>query len=150
MNHIQGCAPVLEHGFYSEGITLGEKTFTTGGATGSGENVTVICCQGRIVYGPDSSLLSEKVSRLFPHPRQIVLDLSLVEMIDGTGLGELVAIWMHAKANNRIVKLAAPRRRIRKMLELTHLNSVFQVYPTLGDALDSFTLEPFKDRAVAR
>jgi anti-sigma B factor antagonist len=150
MNHIQGCAPVLEHGVYRDGITLGERTFTTGGATGSGENVTVICCQGRIVYGGDSSLLSEKVARLFPHTRQIVLDLSLVEIIDGTGLGELVSILTQAKANNRIVKLAAPKRRIREILELTKLNSIFQIYPTLGDALESFTLERFRDRAVAR
>ncbi len=150
MNHIQGCAPVLEHGVYPEGITLGERTFTTGGAIGSGENVTVICCQGRIVYGRDSSLLSERVTRLFPHTRQIVLDLSQVEIIDGTGLGELVAIWMQAKADNRTVKLAAPKRRIRKVLELTHLNSVFQIYPSLEDALDSFAPDSFKDRALAR
>lgn len=143
MNQLQGCAPVLEHGVYhEENIKLGERSL---GAVGSGGNVTVICCQGRLVYGQGSSLLSEKVAKIFPHTRQIVLDLSQVKMIDGTGLGELVSIWMQAKASNRTVKLAAPPRRIRKIFELTNLTSVFQIYPTLEDALNSFA-----DGAAAR
>ena len=98
------------------------------------ENVTVICCKGRIAYGSEAAALSGEVAELARQTRQLVIDLSGVEMIDAAGLGALVSVALTAQASQRSVKLAAPGNLIRQLLELTKLTSVFEVHPTLDAA----------------
>ncbi|MBZ5705726.1 MAG: STAS domain-containing protein [Acidobacteriia bacterium] len=98
------------------------------------DGVTIVYCRGRIAYGEEAAALSETVAELLPHSRHVVLELSAVEMIDSAGLGELVLILMWARASQCSIKLAAPPRHIRSVLELTNLHSVFEIYPTLNDA----------------
>ncbi len=105
---------------------------------GTIEDVTVILCKGRIAYRDEAVALSEKVAELLPGARQLVLELSAVEMIDGAGLGELVVIHRWARASNCPIKLAGPTNRILELLELTNLVSVFEIYPTLEDAILAF------------
>ena len=99
------------------------------------DDVTVIHCRGRIAYRDEAVALSNKVAELLPGSRQIVLELSGVEMIDSAGLGELVVILMWAQANRCSIKLAAPRNNIREMLQLTNLASVFDIHPTVDAAV---------------
>ncbi len=102
------------------------------------EDITVVHCRGRIVYRDEAAALSDKVAGLLPRTRRLVLELSAVDMIDGAGLGELAVILMWAQAGGCSVKLAAPSDRIRKLLVLTNLTSVLEIYPTLDDAILSF------------
>jgi anti-sigma B factor antagonist len=83
--------------------------------------------------------LSDEIERLLPQTRQIVIDISGVEMIDAAGLGELVSVAVTAQASQGAIKLAAPSDLIRQLLELTHLISVFEVYPTLDSATLAFS-----------
>jgi anti-sigma B factor antagonist len=99
------------------------------------EDATVVHCKGRIVYCHEAAALSGQVAGLLPHTRQLVLELSEVQMIDGAGLGELVVILMGAQASGCSIKLAGPSDHIRELLELTYLNSVFEIYPSLEDAI---------------
>ena len=102
------------------------------------QNGTVVYCRGRIVYREEATALSRKVSALLPRSRGLVLDLGGVEMIDSTGLGELVLLHMRAQAAGCEVKLAGAREHIRQLLELTNLASVFEIYPSAEQALESF------------
>lgn len=104
-------------------------------------NAAVLSFEGRIVFGSRAASFADKIARAFPGACWIVLDLSRVEMIDGTGLGELVVAWMWAQAHGCAVKLAAPTRRIRQILELTRMTSVFEVYPSVEEALRAFSAE---------
>jgi anti-sigma B factor antagonist len=99
------------------------------------DDVTVIHCQGRIAYRKEAVALSDKVAELLPEARQIVLELSGVEMIDSAGLGELVVILMWAQASRRSIKLAAPPNNVRELLQLTNLASVFEIHPTVDEAV---------------
>ncbi|MBZ5598920.1 MAG: STAS domain-containing protein [Acidobacteriia bacterium] len=98
------------------------------------DGVTVVYCRGRLAYREEATALSEAVAELLLHSRHVVLELSAVEMIDSACLGELVVILMWARASRCSIKLAAPPRHIRALLELTNLDSVFEIYPTLDDA----------------
>jgi len=98
------------------------------------EDVTVICCKGRIAYGIEAAALSGEIAELAPHTRRAVIDLSGVEMIDAAGLGALISVALTAQASQCSVKLAAPSNFIRQLLELTKLTSVFEVHPTLEAA----------------
>jgi len=98
------------------------------------EDVTVICCKGRIAYGAEAAALSGEFSELAPQTRRVVIDLSSVEMIDAAGLGALICVALTAQASQCSVTLAAPGNLIRELLELTMLTSVFEVHPTLDAA----------------
>jgi anti-sigma B factor antagonist len=98
------------------------------------EDVTVICCKGRIAYGIEAAALSGEIAELAPQTRRVVIDLSGVEMIDAAGLGALISVALAAQASQCSIKLAAPSNLIRELLELTKLTSVFELYPTLDAA----------------
>jgi len=98
------------------------------------EDVTVICCKGRIAYGIEAAALSGEIAELASQTRRVVIDLSGVEMIDAAGLGALISVGLAAQASQCSVKLAAPGNLIRQLLELTKLTSVFELYPTLDAA----------------
>ena len=99
------------------------------------EDVTVICCKGRIAYGAEAAALSGEFAELAPQTRRVVIDLSGVELIDAAGLGALISVALTAQASQCSVTLAAPGNLIRKLLELTKLTSVFELYPTLDVAV---------------
>jgi len=98
------------------------------------EDMTVICCKGRIAYGIAASALSDGIVELAPRTSRVVIDLSGVDMIDAAGLGALISVALRAQATQCSVKLAAPGNLIRQLLELTQLTSVFEVHPTLDAA----------------
>lgn len=99
------------------------------------EDVVVVGCKGRVVYGDEAAILSHRVLRLLPHTRQLILELSQVETIDGAGLGKLVDLFTHAQSSGCAMKLAAPRKYVRELLELTKLASIIEMHGTLDDAI---------------
>jgi anti-sigma B factor antagonist len=99
------------------------------------EDVIVVTCTGRVVYGYEAATLSGRVAEILPRARLIVLELSQVEIIDGAGLGELVILLRLARRSGCSMKLAAPSQRVREMLELTNLHTVFEIHSTLDEAM---------------
>ncbi|HZR57447.1 MAG TPA: STAS domain-containing protein [Terriglobales bacterium] len=101
-------------------------------------DVVVVYCKGRIVYRDEATALSDRIAQLLPDARKLILDLSCVEMIDSAGLGELVVLYIWAQAKGSSIKLAAPDKRVRHLLELTNLASVFPIHSTLDEAMHSW------------
>jgi anti-sigma B factor antagonist len=98
-----------------------------------GPAVAIIHCKGRLVFR-EENCFSAKVLEVLSRTKQVVIDLSDVEMVDGFGLGELVTVQNLASARGCTVKLAAPSRLVYSLLKLTKLNSLFEIYPTLSEA----------------
>ena len=101
----------------------------------SNDDVIVMACRGRVVFGADVAALSNRVPELLAGARLLVLDLSQVDNIDGAGLGELLSLLERARAHGCAMKLAAPGKRVLELLQLTNLHTVFEIHPTLEDAL---------------
>lgn len=101
------------------------------------QGITVIRCQGRISYREEAAELSQKVAKSLRLSRHLLLELSGVELIDSAGLGELVMILLWVQASGVSLRLAAPRPNVRELLELTNLSSVFEIYPTVIDAIST-------------
>jgi len=113
------------------------------------EDVTVLYCKGRFTYRDEATAFSEKIAELLPNVRQVVVDLSGLEVIDSAGLGELVVVHMWVRASGCSLKLAGANPRVRELFELTNLLSVFDVYPTLHDALLSFQQQSAQPKTAA-
>jgi anti-anti-sigma factor len=100
-------------------------------------DVIIVHCEGRIVYRDEAAALTRVVTEALQHTREVVLDLEGVQRIDSAGLGELVLIRRAAESNGNILKLAGPNARVRHMLELTNLSSIFEIYDSLVEALEA-------------
>jgi anti-sigma B factor antagonist len=70
-------------------------------------------------------------------PDLIVLDLSRVDFIDSSGLGAIVAAMKHIGADRKLA-LAGLTPTVQRVFQLTRMDSVFSVFPTLDGALAEF------------
>jgi anti-sigma B factor antagonist len=97
--------------------------------------MAVVYCKGRLVYREEAAALSARVAEVLSCVRHVVLDLSGVEAIDSAGVGELVAVLNQANARGNAVRLVAPTQRVYSLLKLFNLTSLFEIHPTLGEAV---------------
>jgi anti-sigma B factor antagonist len=102
------------------------------------DGVTIVDCQGRIVFGDESALLRETVKKLLTETRQIVLNLGGVNYIDSGGLGTLVSLYTSARSSGGSVKLANLTQRVGDLLQVTKLLTVFEVFDGEAKAVQSF------------
>lgn len=101
------------------------------------KGVVVLHCKGRMAYREDAAALMEKVAELLPKTQQLVLEISGVDRIDRTALGEFAVILMWARAAHCSVRLAGARDHIRELLELTNLVSVITLDASLDHAVSA-------------
>jgi anti-anti-sigma factor len=99
------------------------------------DEVTVVYCKGRIVYREEAAAFSAKIGELLDQARPLVLDLSQVEAFDGAGLGELATLQMRAQASGCAMRIAAPSKSVRELLELTNLAVAFEIHSTVDEAI---------------
>ena len=69
---------------------------------------------------------------------KIVLDLSQVSFIDSAGLGELVACKKRTAERGGDIKLLRPAGQVHRLLVMTLLTRLFEVYQDEGTAVESF------------
>jgi len=103
------------------------------------DGITVIDCNGRIVFGEDAAALREMVKGLLPKSPRIVLNLKDVSYIDSGGLGMLVGIYSSARSAGGEVKLASLTQRVNQLLQVTKLVTVFEVADNAESAVKSFS-----------
>jgi anti-sigma B factor antagonist len=101
-------------------------------------DVVIVHCQGRIVYRDEAAALSRVVGEVLSNGSKLVLDLAGVSSIDSAGIGELALLQTWAQDRNAELKCAGPSTVVRTLLELTNLDSVLDVHPTVDSALESF------------
>ena len=102
------------------------------------ERVTILSLQGRIVFGDEATALRENIKRMLGSTRQIVLNLSGVTYIDSGGLGTLVGVYSSARAVGADIKLTGLGQRLRDVLQITKLVTVFEVYDSEQEAIATF------------
>ena len=68
-------------------------------------------------------------------PATLVIDVTDLDFICSMGLGGIVAAHLRAQRSGGSVRLAGPTDAIRKLLEVTQLDTLFPVYDTPAEAL---------------
>jgi anti-anti-sigma factor len=101
-------------------------------------DVMIVHCQGRIVYRDEAAALSRLVGEFLENGGKVVLDLSGVSSLDSAGIGELAFLHSWARSQNADLKCASPTPFVRNLLDLTNLDSVLEIHPTVGEALAAF------------
>ena len=90
------------------------------------QDVAVVRCSGRLVRGAALDAFRRRIEQL-DHLRVLVLDLSDVDHVDAGGLGTLLLVRRWAIDSSARLKLVNPPMFFRRVLEATHLNSVFEI-----------------------
>jgi anti-sigma B factor antagonist len=80
-----------------------------------------LCLLDRSLHERINSLLAEGL-------RDFSLDLADVSYVDSFGLGQLVAIWTSIQNQGGRVRLLRPNERVRKLLHITKLDTVFEIH----------------------
>jgi len=103
------------------------------------DGILAIECNGRIVFGEESSLLREDVKKAIADGhKRIVLNLGEVNYIDSGGLGTLVALHTTAHNAGGTIKLAHLTKRVGDLMQVTKLLTVFEVHSSEYEALEAF------------
>ncbi len=89
-------------------------------------NAAVVRCHGKLVAGVSDALYTE-VRQLIPDCKRIVLDLTDLKYMDSMGLGTVVRLYVSAKSAGCSLELINIGKRVRELLGVTNLWSVFAV-----------------------
>jgi anti-sigma B factor antagonist len=103
-------------------------------------DVVVITVVGDITLNQGGNvLLRDKVqSLLLQGYRNLLLDLSGVSHVDSAGLGEMVQAYVSTKNRGGSLRLLHVAMRLRDLLVVTKLLTVFDTYDGEAEALASF------------
>jgi anti-sigma B factor antagonist len=102
-------------------------------------DITVLDMDGRITIGEGSVALRSAIRRLLEEgKKKILLNLAGVGYIDSSGIGELVSSYTAINKEGGQLKLLSLTQKLRDLLTITKLLTVFDAYETEGDALSNF------------
>jgi anti-anti-sigma factor len=90
------------------------------------QDVVVVNCSGRMVRGSALDEFRRRIEQL-ERVRVLVLDVSEVAQLDAGGLGTLLLVRRWVMQKSAKMKLVNPPVFFRRVLEATHLASVFEV-----------------------
>jgi anti-sigma B factor antagonist len=107
-------------------------------ATRTKDGILVVDCIGRIVFGEESLVIRETVKKAISENNRIVLNLGEISYIDSGGLGTLVGLRTSAQNAGGTIKLTNLTKRVGDLLQVTKLLTVFDVYNSEAEAIESF------------
>jgi len=108
--------------------------------------VVILDLKGNIRIGDGNVHLHQTVRDLMEKgEKNVLLNLAGVTHIDSTGLGEIIACHITLKKNGGEMKLLHLTKRVRELMVITKLLTVFYVFQSESDAVNSFN--PFFKKA---
>lgn len=105
-------------------------------------DVSILDISGRMVLSEraSDSLFRNTIDDLLSiGRRQLVVNLSRVSQVDTSGLTALVTAHLTASKSGGAIKLVSPTRRVRDLLGVTRLNTLFEVFDDEEQAVESFS-----------
>ena len=102
-------------------------------------DIAVLQLSGKIMGGPDDSLLNDKLHELIEVGKtKVVVDLGSVEWMNSSGLGILIGGLTTMRNSGGDLKLANITDRIQSLLMITKLLTVFETFEAIEEAVGSF------------
>src|SRR6202050_5618230 len=103
------------------------------------DGVTIVDCSGRITLGEGSVILRDTVRELLSKgQKKILLNLGEVSYIDSSGIGELVSGFTTVANQGGQLKLLGLTKRVKDLLQITKLYTVFDVHDDEASAIRAF------------
>ena len=102
-------------------------------------DVTVVDAAGRITLGEGASVFRDTVRDLAAKGnKKLLINLSEVSYIDSSGIGEMVSAFTSVTNSGGQLKLIGLSKRVKDLLQITKLYTVFEAFDDETEAVCSF------------
>ena len=114
------------------------------------DDVAILELSGRMVLGDETALFRNAVRELVAAGnKKILLNLGGVSYIDSSGLGELVGAFTAVRREGGQIKLLNLQKRVRDVVQIVKLETLFEPFDDETAALASFDKAPDAVKARA-
>jgi anti-sigma B factor antagonist len=103
------------------------------------EDVLILSADGGLDSTSSEELVTELERLVAAGARNLIVDCGRLGFISSYGLAVLVRLHKRIAQVGGDVRLAAVQGRVYELLELTHLNRVFYIFPNVDEALRSIS-----------
>lgn len=101
-------------------------------------DIVVLHLAGHLVFDDGDRILRDRVTEIVKSgTRFLIIDLHDVTYVDSGGIGALVEMYMHVMRRGGRLRLLSPSAVTERVLHITHLSSVFDVYEDEAAAVRS-------------
>ncbi len=108
-------------------------------STAQDGHVTVVTVKGDLVIGDPESAFKRAIAGLLEEGKvNLLIDVSGLKFVDSTGLGALVRALTTSQNEGGRTKLLGVGPHLKKLLEVTRLDSVFEMFDNREQAVASF------------
>jgi anti-sigma B factor antagonist len=102
-------------------------------------NVVILDIYGAISMGESKEKFAHVMDELLSQAdTNVLVNFSGINYVDSTGIGELVGYLNKFVESNRQLKILKPHDRVRKLLQITKLDSIFEIFENEEESLKSF------------
>ena len=102
-------------------------------------DVMILDLKGKLTIGSGDELLKDKIHSLIQQgQKKLLLNLADVPYVDSAGLGAIVSSYTTVSRDGGSLKLLGLTSRIKDLLAITKLLTVFDTYESESDAVASF------------
>ena len=102
-------------------------------------DVAIVDLSGKITLGENTGILRDELRSLLAQgTKNIILNMGEVSYVDSAGLGELVGAYTTATNQGGAVKLLNLQGKMKDLMQITKLHTIFPAYDNEKAALGSF------------
>jgi anti-sigma B factor antagonist len=102
-------------------------------------DIIILELSGKVMGGTEDVLLVEQMYQFADEGKtKVVIDLSEVEWMSSRGLGICICGATTLRNRGGDLKLARPSEKVAMLLNKTRMFTVFEVFDTVEDAINSF------------
>jgi len=103
------------------------------------EGVTIFDLKGKILIGEGIDELRDSINNAVKEKEsKILLNFKNVPYLDSTGLGEVVRSYTSVKKGGGAVKIVNLTNKVKDLLSVTKLITVFEAFEDENKAIESF------------
>lgn len=106
-------------------------SFEVAGFAGANASVDILGVRGAMTYSTSSAFQEAVRSAVAP---DLIIDLSEVPSFDSMANGALVRVFVSYNKAGRRLALVGLNHRVRNMLQITGVDSLFDTYATIPEA----------------
>ena len=102
-------------------------------------DISIVDLNGKITLGENTGILRDELRSLLAQgSKNIILNMAEVSYVDSAGLGELVGAYTTATNQGGAVKLLNLQGKMKDLMQITKLHTIFPAYEDEKSALASF------------
>lgn len=103
------------------------------------DKLVILDLKGKITIGTGDVMLREHINKVLDQgEKNIILNMAEVTYMDSSGVGELISSYTSVTRRGGKLKLLNLTGKIKDLLHITQLITVFEIYDSEAEAVASF------------